>query len=80
MLADTIITAALRSLLVVPSGVSPTATQLADGLEVLNDGINMWSAQSNMIYEGKTYFGFFSKEDILATWKELGLDLSASSQ
>lgn len=51
MIANTIITAALRKLLVVPSGGTPTTNQLADGLEVLNDLVNSWSAQSDVVYE-----------------------------
>lgn len=51
MQANTIIASALRSLLVIPSGGTPTTNQYADGLEVLNDGIKMWSAQNNMVYE-----------------------------
>lgn len=31
--------------------MTPTAQDLADGLEVLNDGINMWSAENNLVYE-----------------------------
>ena len=37
--------------MVIPSGGTPTANQYADGLEVLNDGINMWSAQNDVVYE-----------------------------
>jgi len=51
MIANTIVTAALRRLLVIPSGGTPTSNQLADGLEVLNDLINSWSAQRDLIYE-----------------------------
>ena len=51
MIANTIITAALRRLLVIPSGGTPTSNQLADGLEVLNDMVNSWSAQRDLIYE-----------------------------
>jgi len=51
MIANTIIKAALRKLLVIPSGGTPTAEQYTDGLEVLNDMINSWSAQRDLIYE-----------------------------
>lgn len=51
MIANTIIAAALRKLLVTPSGGTPTTSQLSDGLEVLNDMINSWSAQRDLIYE-----------------------------
>jgi hypothetical protein len=51
MLANTIIKAALRDLLVVESGGTPTANQYADGLEVLNDMIKNWSIQHNLVYE-----------------------------
>lgn len=51
MIANTIIRAALRKLLVIPSGGTPTTAQYADGLEVLNDMINSWSAQRDLIYE-----------------------------
>lgn len=51
MIANTIITSALRKLLVTPSGGSPTTSQLTNGLESLNDMINSWSAQRDLIYE-----------------------------
>jgi len=51
MIANTIISAALRKLLVTPSGGSPTTAQYSDGLEVLNDMVNSWSAQRDLIYE-----------------------------
>lgn len=51
MIANTIITSALRKLLVIPSGGSPTTSQYAEGLEVLNDMVNSWSAQRDLIYE-----------------------------
>lgn len=51
MIANTIIKAALRKLLVVPSGGTPSTTQYADGLEVLNDLISSWSANFNLTYE-----------------------------
>jgi len=51
MIANTIIKAALRKLLVIPSGGTPTTAQYADGLEVLNDLVNSWSAQRDLIYE-----------------------------
>ena len=46
-------------------------------------GIQMIPTQIFFDAEGNELFrhvGFFSKEDILATWKELGIDLSAPSQ
>ena len=51
MNANAIIKAALRRLLVVPSGVTPTTQQYADGLEVLNDLVKSWSANLSLIYE-----------------------------
>lgn len=51
MIANEAITAALRKLLVVKAGGTPTATQLADGLEVANDLISSWSAELNLTYE-----------------------------
>jgi hypothetical protein len=51
MLANTIIKAALRKLLVIPSGGTPTTNQYADCLEILNDMINSWSADNNLVYE-----------------------------
>lgn len=51
MIANNIISAALRKLLVTPSGGTPTTAQYADGLEVLNDMVNSWSAQRDLIYE-----------------------------
>jgi len=51
MIANTIISAALRKLLVTPSGGSPTTAQYSDGLEILNDMVNSWSAQRDLIYE-----------------------------
>lgn len=51
MIANTIITATLRRLLVIPSGGTPSTPQFADALEVLNDMINMWSAQNDVIFE-----------------------------
>ncbi|MCK4301073.1 MAG: thioredoxin family protein [Planctomycetes bacterium] len=46
-------------------------------------GIQMIPTQIFFDAEGNELFrhvGFFSKEDILTTWKELGVDLSAPSQ
>ena len=46
-------------------------------------GIQMIPTQIFFDAEGNERFrhvGFFSKEDILTTWKELGVDLSAPSQ
>lgn len=51
MNANTIIASALRKLLVVPAGGTPTATQYAVGLELLNDIIVLWSADNRLIYE-----------------------------
>lgn len=51
MQANTIIKAALRKLLIIPSGGTPTTAQYADGLEVLNDLVNSWSAENNLVYE-----------------------------
>ena len=51
MIANTIIKAALRKLLVIPSGGTPTVSQYADCLEILNDMVNSWSAQANLTYE-----------------------------
>lgn len=49
--ANEIIKAALRRLVVIPSGGTPTANQYADGLEVLNDLLASWSSQINLVYE-----------------------------
>ena len=51
MNANTIIKAALRKLLVIRSGQSPTTQQYADGLEVLNDLVTSWSANGSLVYE-----------------------------
>ena len=51
MTANEIITAALRRLMVIHSGQTPTANQYADGLEVLNDLVSSWSADLNLVYE-----------------------------
>ncbi len=51
MIANTIIKGALRKLLVIPSGGTPTTAQYTDGLEVLNDMVNSWSAENNVTYE-----------------------------
>ena len=49
--ANTIIKAALRRLVVVPSGGTPTTNQYTDGLEVLNDLLKSWSADLSLVYE-----------------------------
>lgn len=51
MIANTIIKRALRRLLVTQVGGTPTTQQYADGLEVLNDIVNSWSANGDLIYE-----------------------------
>lgn len=51
MNANSIIKAALRRLMVIPSGQTPTTAQYADGLEVLNDLVKSWSADLNLVYE-----------------------------
>ena len=51
MIANTIIKAALRKLLVIPAGGTPTVSQYADCLEILNDMVTSWSAQNNLVYE-----------------------------
>lgn len=51
MNSDTIVTAALRRLLVVGEGITPSSTKLTVGREVLNDLINSYSANNNLIYE-----------------------------
>jgi len=51
VLANTIIKAALRKVLIRDGSVTPSTQEFADGLEVLNDMINSWSAQYNMVYE-----------------------------
>ena len=51
MQANTIIKAVLRKLLVIPSGGTPSAQQYTDGLEVLNDIVNSWSANKDLTYE-----------------------------
>ena len=51
MLANTIVKAALRSLLVIEIGQEPTTAQYVHGLEAVNDLIKIWSIQHNLIYE-----------------------------
>ncbi len=51
MNANTIISSALRKLMVTPSGGTPSANQLSDGLEALNDIVSIWSANSSLIYQ-----------------------------
>jgi len=51
MQANTIIKAVLRKLQVIPGGGTPSAQQYADGLEVLNDLVNSWSANKDLTYE-----------------------------
>lgn len=51
MIANTIIKGALQRLLVVPFDGAPNADQYTIGLEVLNDMVNSWSAQNDVIYE-----------------------------
>lgn len=51
MTANDIIKAALRKLLIIPSGGTPTSNQYTDGLEVLNNLVESWSAQYNLVYE-----------------------------
>jgi len=51
MKANTIIAGALRRLLVTPIGGTPSAAQYSAGLEVLNDMVNSWSAQNDLVYE-----------------------------
>jgi len=51
MNANSIIKAALRRLVVVPSGGTPSTNQYTDGLEVLNDLIKSWSADLSLVYE-----------------------------
>ena len=51
MNANTIVKAALRRLLVIQSGKTPTTNQYADGLEVLNGMITNWSANSSLVWE-----------------------------
>lgn len=51
MNANKIIKAALRDLVVIPTGGTPTTNQYTDGLEVLNDLVSSWSAENSLIYE-----------------------------
>lgn len=51
MLANTIIDAVLRRLLVVASGDTPSAQLRSDGLELINDMITSWSAEHTLVYE-----------------------------
>lgn len=51
MNANEIIKGALRKLVVIPAGGTPTVSQYADGLEVFNDLVSSWSANSSLIYE-----------------------------
>lgn len=51
MIANTIIAAALRRLMVIQAGQTPTTAQYTIGLEVLNDLIKSWSADLSLVYE-----------------------------
>lgn len=51
MIANNIIKSALRKLVVIPSGGTPTTAQYADGLELLNDIIASWSAEASLVYQ-----------------------------
>lgn len=46
------------------------------GIQIIPTQI-FFDAEGNELFR---HVGFFSKEDILTTWKELGVDLSAPSQ
>ena len=51
MNANDIIKGALRKLVVIPAGVSPSTSQNTEGLEVLNDLVSSWSADASMVYQ-----------------------------
>lgn len=51
MIANTIIKAVFRRLFVRDGTFTPSTQQYADGLEALNDLINSWSADGNLVYE-----------------------------
>lgn len=51
MNANEIIKATLRKLVVIKSGGTPSTNQYTDGLEILNDLINSWSADLSLVYE-----------------------------
>lgn len=51
MNANSIIYTALRNLVVIPAGGTPSTNQYSDGLIFLNNMVNSWSATSSLIYE-----------------------------
>lgn len=71
MIANTIIKSVLRKLLVIPSGGTPTTQQYSDGLEALNDIINIWPANSSLIYQ-------YTREEIAITTGDQEFTLGAT--
>lgn len=51
MNANEIIKSALRKLVVIPAGGTPSVNQYADGLEALNDLVASWSAEASLVYQ-----------------------------
>ena len=51
MNANKIIERALKKLVVIAAGGTPTAGQYSDGLDVLNDLVSSWSANASLVYQ-----------------------------
>jgi len=51
MIANTIIKSVFRKAFIKDGSFTPSVQQYADGLERLNDMINTWSANNNLVYE-----------------------------
>jgi hypothetical protein len=51
VIANDLIKSALRKLVVIPSGETPSTNQYADGLSALNDIVGSWSAVKDLVYE-----------------------------
>jgi len=51
MNANEIIKGALRKLVVIPAGGTPSTGQYTEGLEVLNDLVSSWSANASFVYQ-----------------------------
>lgn len=71
MIANTIISAALRKLMVVPTGGTPSAAMYTVGLELLNDMLRQWSAEGNLVYEE-------TREDIVINSGDQSFTIGAS--
>jgi len=77
--AQTLIKAAMRSINVIATGETPTAAELADGLEALKIMLRSWSAENIMIYSisqdtltmtGAASYTIGSGGDVNTTWPE----------